>query len=44
MTSDTIIKATGTVCGDVDSVTANYICSNFNYGIALGHGTASNKG
>ena len=44
LTEDTFAKTTGTVCGDVDSVTVNYICSNLSYGIAVDHGTASNKG
>ena len=44
LTEDTLAKTTGTVCGNVDSVTANYICSSLGYGIAFDHGTASDRG
>ena len=34
----------GTVCGTVSKATANYICDYFNYGTAVGFGTAASKG
>lgn len=36
--------STGTVCGTVDKITADYICSSLEQGAAVDFGTAENKG
>ena len=43
MTDDELLL-TGTVCGNVDKTTANYICDKSGYGAIVEFGTARSKG
>lgn len=44
MRDDTTNNSFGTECGPVDNATADYICNYFDYGNALDHGMAAQKG
>ena len=44
LVTDDELLLTGTVCGNVDNTTANYICDKSGYGSVVEFGTARSKG